>query len=525
MIRSVRLCPNQSTRLCQGDDSFMNTCDDFLPCPATSTLLQNSSRFVPVPLNAKFHSDISDGVEDFLRKYLWTFVHFKNSAAPRFLSRSSRYPPPSIIPRHALTLCDKIRKRVASMLSHCKCCFPDDNLSSAERDELSRLSSSEHFVVSPVDKGSGWMIVPRQHYEAEAFRQLCDTNFYQSLDKSSDFYVSKRLKVLLSHLHKSGFLSTREERALQPPMSSRPRNFYLLPKLHKKSWHYSSMPPGRPIVSDTSSVSRGCADLLEFFLAPIARSCKSFVRDSTHVISLLSNVKVSDASLLATFDIVSLYTNIPTEDGIAAVSRAFLKFPDPRRPDLTLLTMLRLLLKSNCFYFQKELFLQLQGTAMGCAFGSSYANIFLADWEERVFQFQEQPVFWVRFIDDIFLIWESSLPSLLSFQDHINSIFPSITVELTSSLSSIRFLDLVLYKSSGRLLFRVGFKETDTHAILPSSSFHPPHVFKSILFGEVFRWATHSATHQDFLDTKKIVEPCWRRLGYSRSAIRNTRLG
>ena len=52
------------------------------------------------------------------------------------------------------------------------------------------------------------------------------------------------------------------------------------------------------------------------------------------------------------------------------------------------------------------------------------------------------------------------------------------------------------------------------------SSYHPPHVFKSILFGQVLRWATHSSTYEDFKCTKAVVQSKWRQQGYSRSKIR-----
>jgi len=79
------------------------------------------------------------------------------------------------------------------------------------------------------------MVIPRQQYEAEAFRQLSDCDYYTPLDTSTDFHIGKRLCVLLSQLRRNGFLSPREERALRPSPGYRPRKLYLLPKLHKKS--------------------------------------------------------------------------------------------------------------------------------------------------------------------------------------------------------------------------------------------------------------------------------------------------
>ncbi len=202
-----------------------------------------------------------------------------------------------------------------------------------------------------------------------------------------------------------------------------------------------------------------------------------------------------------------------------AVRRAFLRSPDPRRPDLTLLTMISIILKNNCFLFRDERFIQKSGTPMGCAFGPSFANIFLGEWEEEIFTYYLPPC-WLRFIDDIFLIWPFSFTSLFYFRDLVNSIAPTIKVEMTCDPMSIRFLDLTLTKSNGFLNFKIGFKPTDCHTILSPSSLHPPHVFSAIVFGQVYRWATHSSTYENIKETKRIVQASWRRQGYSRSAIR-----
>lgn len=486
----------------------------------TATLLSKSTKFVPVPLGARCHHKVLTGVEDFLRKLQWRSVRFNISSSSRFCKPTGRFPPSAAVPASVLARCNEIRTDVARLLKRCSCCFSEDNLSPTERAELERLTSFDSIVISPVDKGGGWLIVPRGSYEAEAYRQLTDERFYEPISSDLDIFVGQRLVRILSVLHHKGFISRKELSALQPPTSPRPRNFYLLPKAHKPEWKYTRMPPGRPIVSDVDSTTRACASFIEYFLAPLARRNKSFVRDSMHVISRVQYLTVEDSFLLVTLDVASLYTNIPTLEGVAAVEKAFQRFPDPRRPDRTLLTMLELLLRSNCFLFNGERFLQKHGTAMGSAFGSSYANIFLGDWEAKIFEHYEPPV-WLRYIDDVFLIWPLSLPSLFSFRDFINTVAPTIKVDLSYDLYSIRFLDLTLRKADGYLLYEIGFKPTDTHVLLPPSSFHPKHIFSSILFGQAYRWATHSSSYDAFRNTKRTVQKAWRQQGYTRSAIRN----
>ena len=462
-------------------------------------------------------------MRDFLRKYKWRCIFSgRPSTAKRFNFASGAEPPAKLVPVHVQKKCDHIFYAVLSILKSCPSCFPADNLSTEQRQELERLRNDNSVTITPVDKGGKWMVVPSEEYAAEGLRQLSNAKFYKPIEEPLTVHTGRRLSNFLSFLHRTRFLSRRELNGFLPPESSKERHFYLLPKLHKDKWPSPLMPPGRPIVSDTDSVSRKCASLVEYFLNPIAQRTQSYVRDSLHVVSLLQDFHCETPFILFTFDIASLYTNVPIEEGVAAVGRAFLKHKDPQRPDLTILSLLRLLLTSNDFIFKNRRFLQTHGTAMGCAFGSSFANIFLAEWEAAIGQHHCTPVLWLRYIDDIFGIWTHGEEQLLVFKDYINSIHDSIKVTLTYSPVSIRFLDLELYSYHGRVLHRIGFKPTDSFSILSPNSFHPPHVFSSIIFSQVYRWASRSSTYEDFCKTKSIVQCHWRRQGYTRSCIRNT---
>ena len=495
--------------------------DIFHASEAALELFNNSPKFIPTPRNC-CHAKVVKGVDEFLHRYKWRFFRFSHRRPCRFKYSSTTDPPDECVPSHALHTCRIIKHALASILRSCKHCFPSaDNITPAARCELERLRQNSDIVITPVDKGGSWMIVPKDSYVAEGMNQLSDRAFYAEQPDDLSDSIRHRLTALLSGLYKRGFISGREFKALEPPQQPSQRFFYLLPKAHKSEWSFVDMPKGRPIVSDTGSISRRCASFVEYFLAPLARRARSYIRDSVHLISSLDSVVIDVNTLLFTMDIRSLYTNIPLEEGIAAVSKAFIKFPDVTRPDLTLLSMLRLLLTSNYFSFQSRHFLQLQGTAMGCAFGASYANIFLSEWEDRIYAHPNSPTHWFRYIDDCLGIWDHGLAELESFVVFVNSIFPSIQVEVTVDRNAIRFLDLELYICQARLLYKIGFKSTDNHVILSPFSYHPTHTFRSILFAQVYRWMTRSATYNDFKATKKTVQRRWRQQGYTRSKIRD----
>ena len=257
--------------------------------------------------------------------------------------RSSNFPPRGCVDTRVLQACHRLQVAVRSCLEHCSCCFPSENLNAEERLELERLRSDASIVILPADKGGKWTIMPRPKYLAETERQLSDTTQYRETSENLDGVMGRRLTSNLKQLQATGFIKRKELLALLPPPDARPRRFYLRPKIHKEVWPDPEMLPGRPIVSDVGSVSRPCASLVEHFLAPIAQAAPSYLRDSHHLLPLLLDVNLCDDSLFFTMDVASLYNNIPVEGGLQAVSDAFLEHKDTRRPDLSILSILRLL--------------------------------------------------------------------------------------------------------------------------------------------------------------------------------------
>ena len=58
--------------------------------------------------------------------------------------------------------------------------------------------------------------------------------------------------------------------------------------------------------------------------------------------------------------------------------------------------------KNNTFTFDRNISLQIIGTAMGTKMASSYANIFMGDLEERLLLSSlKQSISWIRFFDDV----------------------------------------------------------------------------------------------------------------------------
>ena len=295
-----------------------------------------------------------------------------------------------------------------------------------------------------------------------------------------------------------GYINQKQyEFILGNPDSHRKRVFYTLPKVHKPepSWFIQGkMPPGRPIVSDINSPTQQIAKFISTKLKGLSCAHPSFIKDTYHFLEKLRSMKFPKHAALVTLDVKSLYTNIDNEKGLEALRKAMGRHPDPSRPDKELLNLIKICLTHNVFSFNGKDYLQQNGAAMGHGFCVEYANIYMAEWEAGASQgCPLLPMFWVRFIDDLFLVWTHGYDAFIEFYNHINSHDPSIKLTFEYDVDRIDFLDVSVYKGlnfskNGVFDTKVFFKETDSHQLLHKTSFHPKHVFKSVVRSQVLRF-------------------------------------
>ncbi|XP_047665380.1 uncharacterized protein LOC113642064 isoform X1 [Tachysurus fulvidraco] len=283
-----------------------------------------------------------------------------------------------------------------------------DNLDRHQRLALTQLKNNKDIVIKPADKGSAVVILDRQQYLLEARRQLDNPDHYIRLPHSIQ-NQTQSLLIVFQKLQTKGYINHKQKMYLIGPNPPRPRCFYLLPKVHKdpKAWTIPfEVPQGRPIVSDCGSESYNSAQYVDHFLNPLSQIHDSYLKDAYDFIEKIRDKSFPGHAFLFTADIESLYTNIDTRLGLEAVRECFNRHPDPCRPDDLILQLLEINLTRNDFEFDKQCYLQIQGTAMGKMFAPSYANIYMAYWERTLqSKFTERPALYFRYLDDLFGVW------------------------------------------------------------------------------------------------------------------------
>ena len=124
----------------------------------------------------------------------------------------------------------------------------------------------------------------------------------------------------------------------------------------------------------------------------------------------------------------------------------------------------------NNFTFNGDHYIQVGGTAMGTKVAPGFANTFMGDFEEQfVYPYHQQPLKYLRFLDDIFLVWQYTLEELEEFVNHMNNQLPSIKFTVEHSKESVNFLDTTVSINNDLQCLETDLycKTTDSHNIQP----------------------------------------------------------
>ena len=103
-------------------------------------------------------------------------------------------------------------------------------------------------------------------------------------------------------------------------------------------------------------------------------------------------------------------------------------------------------------------------------------------------RYPKQPKIWLRFIDDIFMIWKDGEQQLRRFLEALNNFHPTIKFTHAMEKNEIALLDTIAYRSpTNRIYIRICHKPTDQKHYLHYHSAHPRNEKESVPYGLLIR--------------------------------------
>ena len=161
-------------------------------------------------------------------------------------------------------------------------------------------------MILPADKGRATVVMNSSDYEGKMNTMLSDNRTYQKVDSDPVSTLERKLNSMLLLLKKKESLSKTLYEHLRSTGGLTPF-IYGLPKIHKPSI------PLRPIVSFYTSPSYHLSKHLTRLLSPLVGNTSSNVRNSAEFQAFIVSQTLQPNELLVSFDVVSLFTNVPTK--------------------------------------------------------------------------------------------------------------------------------------------------------------------------------------------------------------------
>ena len=218
----------------------------------------------------------------------------------------------------------------------------------------------------------------------------------------------------------------------------------------------------------------------------------------------ISNLSLDEGSVMASFDIKSLFTNIPLKETIEIIISKLFESGN-EYIDCSLnnnIDEIHTLKKSDFrdllekavldmhFTFDGTIYKQIDGVAMGSPLGPTLANTFMCHMEEKWMSscpIDFKPTFYRRYVDDTFLIFKSASHIPL-FLEYFNTRHKNIEFTCDNEVDyKLPFLDMCIERKDNKLLTSIYRKPTFTGLLSKYDSFAPILYKKNLISTLVFR--------------------------------------
>ena len=210
---------------------------------------------------------------------------------------------------------------------------------------------------------------------------------------------------------------------------------------------------------------------------------------------------------MASFDVISLFTNIPLTDTFNIISETCFPSNDTTFHNFSktqFKSLFDIATKDCYFTFNDEIYRQVDGVAMGSPLGPTLANIFMCYHEKRWLENcppQFKPIIYRRYVDDTFLIFRRPQDADL-FLEYLNAQHTSIKFTSDKEQNKqLHFLDINITRLENNFKTSVYRKPTYTGLYTLFTSYIPQgvkkHIFTNLLSRAFTICSSYTAFHSE----------------------------
>ena len=202
---------------------------------------------------------------------------------------------------------------------------------------------------------------------------------------------------------------------------------------------------------------------MDILLKPLLSKIKSYVKADFDFLKKCKR-NLTKNSKLVSFDVTSLYTNIPHVLGLKAIEYWLDEYP-------------KLVLKNSHFAFNEEFFHQIAGFAMGTIVAPKYAALVMGYLELQFYEKCKNEFGvnngkytaenWYRFLDNCYIALDATNTNPLKLFDILNNINDNIKFTMEQQNLYLPFLDIMIKKDpeNNNIWMDIFCKKTDTQSV------------------------------------------------------------
>ncbi|CAF3870391.1 unnamed protein product [Rotaria sp. Silwood1] len=370
---------------------------------------------------------------------------------------------------------------------------------------MQRKLRQANIAVGQTDKSKLFFFIDAQEYEEKIRNYMNKTNAYNEITSgicplANDLHL---VILLLDHLLQRNQITKEQYKQMYPNLKALElAHIYFNLKVHKPEMSV------RPIVASINAPARKISAFLDELLTPIYNYVAKDVTfiNGVDVIRKLKEYQehgyLTTTTLFVIFDVADLYTMIPRNGAITALTRFCKKYSvNGKIGNIKIDTIIQLacvVLDTNSFAYKDKYYRQIKGGAMGSPFTMVLANIYMLEWEQKLIQHQQRHhEIYGRYIDDVFMTTNLSKEEILKEID--KTTVTDSNIKITTSVNqSLEYLDVTIENDNGHLRTSIYHKSASEPYILPYESDHPRHLHINIIHTGLVRAARLCSTVEDF---------------------------
>ena len=165
----------------------------------------------------------------------------------------------------------------------------------------------------------------------------------------------------------------------------------------------------------------------------------------------------------------------------------------------------------NVFEFGNTYWVQKDGTAMGTPCACNYATIVFAYYERTsiIPQFKNNLLLYLRYIDDIFIVWKDLKSDPDAFERFKNELDIQCNLKWVTEDKSYKtnFLDLTIEidRYTNSFTTRTYQKASNLFLYIPAHSAHPPGLIKGLVYGFLETYWRQNTFRSDYIKMVKLL--------------------